>query len=121
MSFPPGMSPEMISVLVADSNQTQSQLLGSALRRQGMFQVTRCRADLSECLSVVEADAADVGTVAGEAVDDGTITAPAHSRLRAEFAPNAAVHPVADQDLARRRFLLQFGSNVHGRAGNVEA
>src|ERR1700676_3606536 len=27
----------------------------------------------------------------------------------------------ADQDLARRRFLLQFGGNVHGRAGNVEA
>ena len=70
MSFPPGMSPEMISVLVADSNQTQSQLLGSALRRQGMFQVTRCRADLSECLSVLEADAADVVLLADGLAQD---------------------------------------------------
>lgn len=60
MSLPPGLSPETISVLVADSNQTQSQLLSSALRRQGMFKVTRCRAELSECMSVLEADPADV-------------------------------------------------------------
>ncbi len=60
MSFSPGLSPEIISVLVADSNQTQSQLLSSALRRQGMFKVARCPAELSECLSVLESDPADV-------------------------------------------------------------
>ena len=27
----------------------------------------------------------------------------------------------ANPDLACRRFLLQLGSNVHGRSGNVEA
>src|SRR5271169_7207204 len=60
MSFPPGLSSESITVLVADSNQTQSQLLSSALRRQGMFKVTRCPAELPECLSVLESDPADV-------------------------------------------------------------
>jgi len=60
MSSPSGPSPEVISVLVADSNQTQSQLLCGALRRQGTFKVGGCRAELSECLSVLESDPADV-------------------------------------------------------------
>ena len=56
----PEVSPEIIGVVVADSNQTQSQLLCSALRRQGTFKVAGCRAELSECLSVLETDPADV-------------------------------------------------------------
>jgi DNA-binding NarL/FixJ family response regulator len=55
-----GISPDVISVLVADSNQTQSQLLCGALRRQGTFKVAYCAAQLSECLSILEPDAADV-------------------------------------------------------------
>jgi DNA-binding NarL/FixJ family response regulator len=55
-----GINPEVISVLVADSNQTQSQLLCGALRRQGTFKVASCAAQLSECLSILEPDAADV-------------------------------------------------------------
>ena len=60
MNGPEKPIPEAISVLVVDSNQTQSQLLSSALRRQGSFAVTRCRAELSECLSALDADSADV-------------------------------------------------------------
>src|SRR5262252_9105052 len=62
MSTPSGLGPEVISVLVADSNQTQSQLLCGALRRQGTFRVASSRAELSECLSVLERDLADVLT-----------------------------------------------------------
>lgn len=60
MSSPSGPSPEVISVLVADSNQTQSQLLCGALRRQGAFKVASCQAELGECLSVLESDPVDV-------------------------------------------------------------
>lgn len=70
MSIPSGPSPELISVMVADSNQTQSQLLCGALRRQGTFKVGACRAHLSECLSVLESDAADVLLLADGVTDD---------------------------------------------------
>ena len=70
MSSPSGLSPEVVSVLVADSNQTQSQLLCGALRRQGAFKVTGCRAELSECLSALEADPADVLVLADGLTDD---------------------------------------------------
>ena len=65
-----GVSPEIIGVVVADSNQTQSQLLCSALRRQGTFKVAGCRAELSECLSVLETDRADVLLLADGIKDD---------------------------------------------------
>jgi DNA-binding NarL/FixJ family response regulator len=64
MSTLPGLSPEIITVLVVDSNQTQSQLLSSALRRQGSLKVNLCAADLAECLSVLEAEGADVILIA---------------------------------------------------------
>src|SRR5215468_3412981 len=70
MSTPSGLSPELISVMVADSNQTQSQLLCGALRRQGTFKVGACRAHLSECLSVLESDPADVLLLADGVTDD---------------------------------------------------
>jgi len=54
------LTPEIISVLVADSNQTQSELLCCALRRQGTFKVANASAELSACLSVLERDPADV-------------------------------------------------------------
>ena len=70
MSSPSGLSPEVVSVLVADSNQTQSQLLCGALRRQGAFKVAGCRAELSECLTVLEADPADVLVLADGLTDN---------------------------------------------------
>ena len=70
MSTPSGLSPEVISVLVADSNQTQSQLLCGALRRQGTFKVAGCLAQLSECLSVLESDPANVLLLADGITDD---------------------------------------------------
>ena len=70
MSTPSGLSPDAISVLVADSNQTQSQLLCGALRRQGTFKVAGCLAELSECLSVLESDLADVLVVADGLTDE---------------------------------------------------
>jgi DNA-binding NarL/FixJ family response regulator len=70
MSSPSGLSPEVVSVLVADSNQTQFQLLCGALRRQGAFKVVGCRSELSECLSVLETDPADVLLLADGITDD---------------------------------------------------
>ena len=70
MSTPSGLSPEIVSVLVADSNQTQSQLLCGALRRQGTFKVTSCGAQLSECLSVLESDPANVLLLADGIISD---------------------------------------------------
>ncbi len=60
MSSPSGLGPDVVSVLVVDSNQTQSQLLCGALRRQGTFKVAGCEANLSDCLTTIEADPADV-------------------------------------------------------------
>ena len=48
-----------ITVLVADSNQTQSQLLSSALRRQG-FRVTNCGASVAECIREIELHAVEI-------------------------------------------------------------
>jgi DNA-binding NarL/FixJ family response regulator len=70
MSTPSGLSPDAISVMVADSNQTQSQLLCGALRRQGTFKVAGCLAELSECLSVLESDPADVLVLADGLSDE---------------------------------------------------
>lgn len=60
MSSSSQISAGCIRVLVADSNQTRCQLLTGALRRQGAFDVRHCAADLSECRSILQADAADV-------------------------------------------------------------
>ena len=60
MSCPSDASRDVIRVLVADSNQTQSQLLSSALRRQPGLKVTCCRAELSECLQSLTTAPADV-------------------------------------------------------------
>jgi DNA-binding NarL/FixJ family response regulator len=49
-----------IAVLVADSNQTQSQVLSSALRRQPGIHVMTCAADLSELSRVLASWCADV-------------------------------------------------------------
>ena len=54
-----GLRAEIVRVLVADSNQTESQLLCGALGRQRTFKVASCRPELSECLSVLESDSAD--------------------------------------------------------------
>jgi DNA-binding NarL/FixJ family response regulator len=70
MSSPSGLSPETIHVLVADSNQTQSQLLCGALRRQGAFKVAVCESELSTCLSTLATDSADVLLVADGIADD---------------------------------------------------
>jgi len=65
-----GLRPEIVRVLVADSNQTESQLLCGALRRQGTFKVESCRAELSECLSLLEANPEDVLALADRFTHD---------------------------------------------------
>jgi len=63
-------SPNLIRVLIVDSNQTQSQLLRDALRRQGTFKVAHCQGKLSECLSAMQAESADVVLLANGLADD---------------------------------------------------
>jgi DNA-binding NarL/FixJ family response regulator len=60
MSSPSGAGRDAIRVLVADSNQTDSQLLSSALRRQPGLRITCCRGDLSDCLLALREVPADI-------------------------------------------------------------
>src|SRR5246127_272185 len=60
MKFPSGASRDLIRVLLADSNQTQSQLLSSALRRQPSMEVACCRSELSHCLEALGSAPADI-------------------------------------------------------------
>jgi DNA-binding NarL/FixJ family response regulator len=64
--------PNVISVLVADSNKTQSQLLTGALRRHSTFKVAQCPAKLSECLAAMQSETADVVLLADGLADDRT-------------------------------------------------
>jgi len=59
MKFP-STAREQISVLIADSNQTQSAVLDSALRRQPGLKITRCRGEVSECLGILRSTHIDV-------------------------------------------------------------
>ena len=70
MSSLSGLGPDAVSVLVVDSNQTQSQLLCGALRRQGTFKVGICESNLATCLSTLEKDPADVILVADGIMED---------------------------------------------------
>jgi hypothetical protein len=47
-----------------------------------------------------EADLADIGAVAGEAINDGAVSTTAHDRLGTELTPDAAIHTISDQNLA---------------------
>ena len=60
MKFPSGAGRDPIRVLLADSNQTQSQLLSSALRRQPSMEVACCRDELSHCLEALRSAPADI-------------------------------------------------------------
>src|SRR5689334_15836687 len=69
----PGVTREYIRVLVADSNQTQSQLLSGALRRQKGMKVTSCRGELSDCVQVLRSASVDVVLLGGGAPDHDQI------------------------------------------------
>jgi len=58
-----------IRVLLADSNQTQAQLLSSALRRQPGLSVTCCRGELSACLQALRSTQVDVALVGDSPTD----------------------------------------------------
>src|SRR5437660_1397393 len=63
MKVPSGPNRGFIRILVAESNQTQSQLMCGALRRQPGFRVAACRAELAECFNALEMAPADVVVV----------------------------------------------------------
>ena len=60
MKVPSGASYGTVRVLVADSNQTQSQLLSAALRRQPGMKVDSCRGELSDCLQALSLQMFDI-------------------------------------------------------------
>jgi len=68
----PDASTDSIRVLVADSNQTQSQLLGSALRRQPGMAITSCRSELSACLRALQSAPVDI-VLLGDGASDRLI------------------------------------------------
>jgi DNA-binding NarL/FixJ family response regulator len=67
-----GASCAPIRVLIADSNQTQSQLLGSALRRQPGMAITSCRSELSACLQALRSAPVDI-VLLGDGASDQLI------------------------------------------------
>jgi DNA-binding NarL/FixJ family response regulator len=69
MKFGVAVGSGPIRVLVADSNQTQSQLLAAALRRQPTFNVSTCNAELTACRLAVESSCAEVLLI-GDGGDD---------------------------------------------------
>ena len=61
-----GVTRGLIRVLVADSNQAQSYLLSSALRRQPGLRVSCCSNRLSDCLEALQSAPADVVVLSDE-------------------------------------------------------
>lgn len=55
-----------MGILVADSNQTQSQLLSSALRRQHHMRVGSCPNELAQCLAALRLMMVDIVILAGD-------------------------------------------------------
>jgi DNA-binding NarL/FixJ family response regulator len=55
-----GVTRERIRVLVADSNQTQSEVLSGALRRQAGVKITCCQGELADCLHAMRSAPVDV-------------------------------------------------------------
>lgn len=66
---PPPDSRDFIRVLLADSNQTQSQLMSSALRRQPGMKITSCRGELSACLQALRSAPFDIVLLRDDASD----------------------------------------------------
>src|SRR5215468_11220813 len=64
-----GAGGDNVRVLVAGSNQTQSQLLSSALRRQPGMRVMCCRGELTDCMEAMRAMPADVVLLGDGPVD----------------------------------------------------
>jgi DNA-binding NarL/FixJ family response regulator len=58
-----------IRILLADSNQTQAQLLSSALRRQPGLSVTCCRSELSNCLQALRSTQVDAVLIGDSPAD----------------------------------------------------
>ena len=58
-----------IRILLADSNQTQAQLLSSALRRQPGLSVNCCRSELSNCLQALRSIQVDLALVSDSPTD----------------------------------------------------
>jgi DNA-binding NarL/FixJ family response regulator len=61
-----------IRVVLADSNQTQRQLMNDALRRQAGLNVSSCRADASECLAHLADLKTDVLLIAPAVAEDSS-------------------------------------------------
>jgi DNA-binding NarL/FixJ family response regulator len=51
-----GESNPNISVLIADSNQTQSYVLATALRRQARFKVSTCPSEITSCMQILDTE-----------------------------------------------------------------
>jgi DNA-binding NarL/FixJ family response regulator len=55
--------PETIHVLIADSNQMQSQLLGNALRRRREFNVSTCEMEVDRVLDAIDSTPVQVAVL----------------------------------------------------------
>jgi two-component system nitrate/nitrite response regulator NarL len=59
-SSPPPLVSPAITVLIADSNRMQAQLLTSALRRRSEFRISTCQVDIASILGAVTSSPAKV-------------------------------------------------------------
>jgi DNA-binding NarL/FixJ family response regulator len=64
MTLAPATAPEAISVLIADTNRMQAQLLTSALRRHSEFHISICQMDTASILGAVASEPPGIALLA---------------------------------------------------------
>jgi two-component system, NarL family, response regulator DegU len=111
MKAPSGGSRARICVLVADSNQTQSQLLSSALRRHPGLKVTCCRGELADCLQALNAAPVDVLLLGDGPADHDQLM----STLRGLHSSHPRIGVILLLDTYDRRLVVDaMRAGVHG-------
>jgi two-component system, NarL family, response regulator DegU len=91
-----------IRVLLADSNQTQAQLLSRALRRQPGLNVACCRGELPDCLQALRSTQVDVVLVSDSPADHIHLI----DFLRDLFANNPGIRLILLLDSYDRSFVV---------------
>jgi DNA-binding NarL/FixJ family response regulator len=91
-----------INVLIADSNQTQSEVLDSALRRRQGLKITRCRIEVSDCLQALRSTSVDVVLLSDSSLDhDGLL-----NTLRVLHASHPLVSFILLLDCCDRKLVV---------------
>jgi len=112
MRFSTGESGAKIRVLVADSSQTQSDVLAHALKRQPRFKVNTCHAEVSECISALQAATFDVLLIGAELEEDLATLCKAIRKIHSSFPKTAIVVLINSYDRFTVISSFRSGANA---------